>query len=58
VQLQHLQKHMLQARREADQLEAFSRRAHKELLDNSSWSMLSVGEAGDHQLLPVEACPS
>jgi len=38
--LQHLQKHMLQARRELDQLEAFSRRAHNELQANSSWHML------------------
>lgn len=50
-QVQHMQKHMAQARREADQLEAFARRAHKELLESSSWGVLSPGEAG-----PEAAC--
>lgn len=49
TQLQHMQKHMAQARRELDQLEAFSRRAHKELIENSSWHMLSSGENDEQQ---------
>lgn len=42
TQVQHMQKHMAQARRELDQLEAFSSRAHRDLLENSSWHVLST----------------
>jgi hypothetical protein len=49
TQVQHMQKHMAQARRELDQLEAFSSRAHRDLLENSSWHVLSTGEGAELQ---------
>ncbi|WIA19316.1 hypothetical protein OEZ85_003949 [Tetradesmus obliquus] len=40
-QLHYFQKHILQARRELDQIDTANRRGYKELLDNSSWHLLA-----------------
>lgn len=49
-QLRHYLKHILQARRELDQLETSNRRAYKELVENSSWHLLALtdGMEGSH----------
>lgn len=51
-QLRHYLRHILQARRELDQLDVSNRRTYKELVETSSWHMLAQvalqGAQGSH----------